>query len=394
MENKEKTSAKETPEEKVTATETCQENVSENETPEAKTSNGEVTKKDIKPLRGRRLVVSLVCIGIIAYGLWRLVDVFIEYTASEICNDAQIEQYITPVNLRASGYIAKVCFKEHQEVHKGDTLLILDDREYRIRLMEAEAALKDAKAGANVNSATEQTTQTSASVYSASIDEIEVRLAKLSKDIERYRNLVANKAATPIQLEQLEVEYDATKKKLEAARKQQEAAYKGVNEVTTRRGNVDAAIQRAEAAVEMARLNLSYCVVVAPCDGKLGRRTIEEGQMVNAGTTITYIIPDNQKWVIANYKETQIENLHVGQKVRMTVDALNNEVFEGTVTAISGATGAKYSLVPTDNSAGNFVKIQQRVPVRIDFTNISKEDNDRLAAGMMVVVKVERKDRQ
>lgn len=394
MENKEKTSAKETPEEKVTATETCQENVSENETPEAKTSNGEVTKKEIKPLRGRRLVVSLVCIGIIAYGLWRLVDVFIEYTASETCNDAQIEQYITPVNLRASGYIAKVCFKEHQEVHKGDTLLILDDREYRIRLMEAEAALKDAKAGANVNSATEQTTQTSASVYSASIDEIEVRLAKLSKDIERYRNLVANKAATPIQLEQLEVEYDATKKKLEAARKQQEAAYKGVNEVTTRRGNVDAAIQRAEAAVEMARLNLSYCVVVAPCDGKLGRRTIEEGQMVNAGTTITYIIPDNQKWVIANYKETQIENLHVGQKVRMTVDALNNEVFEGTVTAISGATGAKYSLVPTDNSAGNFVKIQQRVPVRIDFTNISKEDNDRLAAGMMVVVKVERKDRQ
>lgn len=394
MENKEKTSAKETPEEKVTATETCQENVSENETPEAKTSNGEVTKKDIKPLRGRRLVVSLVCIGIIAYGLWRLVDVFIEYTASETCNDAQIEQYITPVNLRASGYIAKVCFKEHQEVHKGDTLLILDEREYRIRLMEAEAALKDAKAGANVNSATEQTTQTSASVYSASIDEIEVRLAKLSKDIERYRNLVANKAATPIQLEQLEVEYDATKKKLEAARKQQEAAYKGVNEVTTRRGNVDAAIQRAEAAVEMARLNLSYCVVVAPCDGKLGRRTIEEGQMVNAGTTITYIIPDNQKWVIANYKETQIENLHVGQKVRMTVDALNNEVFEGTVTAISGATGAKYSLVPTDNSAGNFVKIQQRVPVRIDFTNISKEDNDRLAAGMMVVVKVERKDRQ
>ena len=394
MENKEKTSAKETPEEKVTATETCQENVSENETPEAKTSNGEVTKKDIKPLRGRRLVVSLVCIGIIAYGLWRLVDVFIEYTASETCNDAQIEQYITPVNLRASGYIAKVCFKEHQEVHKGDTLLILDDREYRIRLMEAEAALKDAKAGANVNSATEQTTQTSASVYSASIDEIGVRLAKLSKDIERYRNLVANKAATPIQLEQLEVEYDATKKKLEAARKQQEAAYKGVNEVTTRRGNVDAAIQRAEAAVEMARLNLSYCVVVAPCDGKLGRRTIEEGQMVNAGTTITYIIPDNQKWVIANYKETQIENLHVGQKARMTVDALNNEVFEGTVTAISGATGAKYSLVPTDNSAGNFVKIQQRVPVRIDFTNISKEDNDRLAAGMMVVVKVERKDRQ
>ena len=403
MESKEKTSAQEAPEQKENQQkapqvqdnqqEVNQQANSAEETPATEESPkaDEVTAKDIKPLRGRRLVVSLVGIAVIAYGLWKLVGVFRDYTATETSNDAQIEQYIAPVNLRASGYIAKVCFKEHQQVHKGDTLLILDDREYRIRLMEAEAALKDAKASGNVITASEQTTQTSASVYSASIDEIEVRLAKLAKDIERYRNLVANKAATPIQLEQLEVEYEATQKKLEATKKQQEAAYKGVNEVSTRRGSVAAAIQRAEAAVEMAKLNLSYCVVVAPCDGKLGRRTIEEGQMVNAGTTITYIIPNNQKWVIANYKETQVENLHVGQKVTMTVDALNNKVFEGTVTAISGATGSKYSLVPTDNSAGNFVKIQQRVPVRIDFSNLSKEDNDRLAAGMMVVVKAERR---
>ncbi|MBS7373802.1 MAG: HlyD family secretion protein [Muribaculaceae bacterium] len=399
MESKEKKSAQEAPEQKVNQQEAPEVLDNEKDTPTEEAAAGDagapvVTKKDIKPLRGRRLVVSLVGIAILAYGLWKLVGVFRDYTATETCNDAQVEQYIAPVNLRASGYIAKVCFKEHQQVHKGDTLLILDDREYRIRLMEAEAALKDAKASGNVISASEQTTQTSASVYSASIDEIEVRLAKLAKDIERYRNLVANKAATPIQLEQLEVEYEATQKKLEATKKQQEAAYKGVNEVSTRRGSVAAAIQRAEAAVEMAKLNLSYCVVVAPCDGKLGRRTIEEGQMVNSGTTITYIIPNNQKWVIANYKETQVENLHVGQKVRMTVDALDNKVFEGTVTAISGATGSKYSLVPTDNSAGNFVKIQQRVPVRIDFSNLSAEDNNRLAAGMMVVVKAEKTDRR
>lgn len=175
--------------------------------------------------------------------------------------------------------------------------------------------------------ATQQTTQTSASVYSASIDEIEVRLAKLAKDCERYRNLVEKKAATPIQLEQLEVEYAATKKKLESVKRQQAAAYKGVNEVVTRKQNVAAAIQRAEAAVEMAKLNLSYCVVVAPCDGKLGRRTLEEGQMVSAGA-ITYILPNAQKWVIANYKETQVENLYVGQKVRMTVDAISNKEFE------------------------------------------------------------------
>ena len=353
------------------------------------TSHEEMQKK-LKKQRIRQIIASLIGIAILAIGLWKIVCLFLDYNAHETSNDAQIEQYISPVNLRASGYVAKVCFKEHDEVHKGDTLLVLDDREYRIRLMEAEAALKDAKAGANVIDATQQTTQTSATVYSASIDEIEVRLAKLAKDCERYRNLVEKKAATPIQLEQLEVEYAATKKKLESVKRQQAAAYKGVNEVVTRKQNVAAAIQRAEAAVEMAKLNLSYCVVVAPCDGKLGRRTLEEGQMVSAGTTITYILPNAQKWVIANYKETQVENLYVGQKVRMTVDAISNREFEGTITAISGATGSKYSLVPTDNSAGNFVKIQQRVPVRIDFTNLSKEDNARLAAGMMVIVKAER----
>ena len=353
------------------------------------TSHEEMQKK-LKKQRIRQIIASLIGIAILAFGLWKIVCLFLDYNAHETSNDAQIEQYISPVNLRASGYVAKVCFKEHDEVHKGDTLLVLDDREYRIRLMEAEAALKGAKAGANVIDATQQTTQTSATVYSASIDEIEVRLAKLAKDCERYRNLVEKKAATPIQLEQLEVEYAATKKKLESVKRQQAAAYKGVNEVVTRKQNVAAAIQRAEAAVEMAKLNLSYCVVVAPCDGKLGRRTLEEGQMVSAGTTITYILPNAQKWVIANYKETQVENLYVGQKVRMTVDAISNREFEGTITAISGATGSKYSLVPTDNSAGNFVKIQQRVPVRIDFTNLSKEDNARLAAGMMVIVKAER----
>lgn len=137
----------------------------------------------------------------------------------------------------------------------------------------------------------------------------------------------------------------------------------------------------------MARLNLSYTVVTAPCDGKLGRRTLEEGQFINAGQTVTYIIPDTQKWVVANYKETQVENLRVGQEVQITVDAVSNRTFTGKITAISGATGSKYSLVPTDNSAGNFVKIQQRIPVRIDFTDLSPEDNERLAAGMMVIVK-------
>ncbi|MCI6310442.1 MAG: HlyD family secretion protein [Prevotella sp.] len=352
-------------------------------------TSAEVTAKKLKKQRIRQYIVSAIGVAILVWGIFEIACLFLDYKNTETSNDAQIEQYISPVNMRATGYIKKIYFKEHQDVKKGDTLLVLDDREYRIRVMEAEAALKDAQAGANVVNASLQTTETSATVYEASIAEIEIRLAKLEKDKQRYQNLVARNAATPIQLEQIETEYDATKKKLDATRRQQKAAYSGVNEVQTRRANSEAAIERAEAALEMARLNLSYCVVLAPCDGKLGRRALEEGQAVNAGQTITYIMPDTEKWVIANYKETQVENLHVGQKVKITVDAINGKVFSGKITAISGATGSKYSLVPTDNSAGNFVKIQQRVPVRIEFEGLSKEDNDRLAAGMMVVVKAQ-----
>ena len=341
----------------------------------------------LRKLRRWQIAVSLLGTAIIAWGVIQVACLFIGYKSSETSNDAQIEQYISPINLRASGYIKKIYFTEHQEIHKGDTLLVLDDREHRIRVMEAEAALKDAMAGATVIGATLQTTQTTASVYDASIAEIEIRLAKLEKDRQRYQNLVKRNAATPIQLEQIETEYEAARKKLEAVKRQQKAALSGVNEVSHRRENIEAAIQRATAALEMAKLNLSYTVVTAPCDGKLGRRALEEGQYITAGQTVTYILPDTQKWVIANYKETQIENLSLGQEVIITVDAISDKKFTGKITAISGATGSKYSLVPTDNSAGNFVKIQQRIPVRIDFTDLSPEDNERLAAGMMVIVK-------
>lgn len=341
----------------------------------------------LRKLRRWQMVVSLFGVGILIWGIVQTVFLFMGYKHTETSNDAQVEQYMSPVNLRASGYIKKIYFTEHQFVHKGDTLLVLDDREYKIRVMEAEAALKDALAGATVIGATLQTTQNTASVYDASIAEIEIRLAKLEKDRQRYENLVKRNAATPIQLEQIETEYEATLKKMDAVKRQRKAALSGVNEVSHRRENVEAAIQRATAALEMAKLNLSYTVVVAPCDGKLGRRALEEGQYISAGQTITYILPDTQKWIIANYKETQIENLAVGQDVIITVDAISDKKFTGKITAISGATGSKYSLVPTDNSAGNFVKIQQRIPVRIDFVNLSKEDNERLAAGMMVIVK-------
>ena len=191
--------------------------------------------KKLRKLRFWQIGISLLGVAIIVWGVFQAVCLFLNYKNNETSNDAQIEQYISPVNLRASGYIKKIYFTEHQEVHKGDTLLVLDDREYKIRVMEAEAALKDAQAGATVIGATLQTTQTTASVYDASIAEIEIRLGKLEKDRQRYQNLVKRNAATPIQLEQIETEYEATRKKLEATKRQQKAAFSGVNEVSHRR---------------------------------------------------------------------------------------------------------------------------------------------------------------
>ena len=273
---------------------------------------------------------------------------------------------------------------------KGDTLLVLDQREYALQLRMAEANLKDAMTGGNVLDATIDRTRHSSLMVDNSVEELEIRIRQLEKDVQRYQNLVAKKAATTFQLEHMQVELDAARQKLASVLRQKKVADTGVQEASLRTGNMEAAREKAEVALEQARLNYSYTVVLAPCDGQVGRRSMEEGQFIPAGTVITNIIPEREKWVIANFKETQTGNLHIGQKVTMTIDAIEGREYEGHITDIAGATGSKFSNVPTDNSAGNFVKIQQRVPVRIAFDGLSQKDYNEMAAGMMVVVKAEK----
>lgn len=308
----------------------------------------------------------------------------------ERTDDAQVEQYVSPINVKVAGYIREIRFTEHQHVHKGDTLLIIDDREYVIALQQADASLMDARSGRKVVAGTLNTVANSATVYDASIEEAELRVAKLQRDRDRYAKLLEKKASTPVVVEQYQAELDMAKARVSALKRQREAARSSVGEVNQRQENAEAAILRAEAAVNMARLNLSYTIVTAPADGCVGRRTIEEGQLVSPGQTITTLIPDTRKWVTANFKETQMARISKGQTVEICIDALPGKRFLGTVSAISSATGSKYSMIPTDNSAGNFVKIQQRVPVRIDFgSSLSTDDNLRMAAGMMCEVKVD-----
>lgn len=349
-------------------------------------------RKQLRRLRIRNITLNTVCILLAFSGISWTVNYFWKYVNYEITNDAVVDQYITPINIRVSGYISEVRFTEHQHVKAGDTLLILDDREYRIKLKDAEAALLDARASKDILSSGIRTSEVNVSVQEANIAETRARLWQLEQDYRRYANLLAEESVSQQQYEQVKANYEAMQARYDALLRQKSAAQSQYSETSKKSGSVEAMILRKEADLEMAQLNLSYTVVTAPFDGYMGRRTLETGQLVQAGQTLSNLVRGDDKWITANYKETQISNIYIGQEVRIKVDAIDNRVFHGKVTAISEATGSKYSLVPTDNSAGNFIKVQQRIPVRIDLTDASSDDMNRLRAGMMVETEALKKD--
>lgn len=341
-------------------------------------------QKRLKKLRTRNIILNIICILLAGSGLWWTVDYFWRYINYEITNDAFIDQYVAPLNIRVSGYIKEVRFKEHQYVHRGDTLLVLDNREYQIRVKEAEASLLDAHGSQSVLHSGIETSHTNIAVQDANIAEAKAQLWQLEQDYHRFERLLKDESVPQQQFEQTKAAYEAAQARYQALLEQKRAAQSQYTEASKRTVSAEAAIMQREADLDLARLNLSYTVLIAPYDGYMGRRTLEPGQYVSAGQTISYLVRNTDKWVTANYKETQIRNIFIGQEVRIKVDALPGRTFKGRVTAISEATGSKYSLVPTDNSAGNFVKVQQRIPVRIDLEDVSPNDMAHLRAGMMV----------
>ncbi len=354
-------------------------------------SSLELRYRRLKRRKRRNIIINTVCLLIACSGLAWAVSYFWRYINYEITNDASVDQYIAPVNVRVAGYIQEVRFKEHQFVHRGDTLVVLDNREYLIRQKEARAALMDANGSQDVLHSNIHTSQNRIAEQDASLDEAKARLWQAEQDYHRYERLLKEESVPQQQFDQSKADYEAAQARYEALLRQKETAHSQLNETSKRQVNIQAAILKAEAALDLANLNLSYTVVTAPYDGYMGRRTLEPGQYVSAGQTLSYLVRQSDKWITANYRETQIANIYIGQPVRIRVDGIPGKVFHGHVTAISEATGSKYSLVPTDNSAGNFVKVQQRIPVRIDLDNVSAEDMARLRAGMMVETEALRK---
>lgn len=358
-------------------------------------------KQRMPKKKNRGTIVSMLVLLLVLAGLYWVIHAYFNIGNNRFTNAAQVESYINPINTRVSAYIKDIRFIEHQYVKKGDTLLILDDSEIQTQLGQAEAAYLSALASKHVTANSVRTAtnnigtaQSNSDAAQANIASAKARLWNAEQNFNRYKNLLKDEAVTRQQFDQVKTEYEASSAALEAVSSQYQAVANAqgtsvltVTEVQSRLGMNDAEIKRAENALNMAKLNLSYTVITAPHDGIMGRRTINIGQLLSPSQQVATIVDSNNIWITANYREKQMENVVIGGLATIQVDALGGKQFVGKITAISGATGARYASVPLDNSTGNFVKVQQRIPVRIEFTSENKtEDLKLLRAGMNVEV--------
>ena len=371
---------------------------------------------------GRKVIIfSVVLLLVLAAGFW-----YWRSTFSEDTDDAQVDGNIYQISSRIAGTVTAVHVEENSEVKAGQLLVELDPKDYQVALEQAQAALASAQADyqtANVNvpitnvttstqvstsgtdvvaaeSAVTQSQQQSAAA-AARVDQAKANAIKATKDVERYTPLVekdvisrqqydaAVASATASNAQVIEAEKDLVaqesgitqaQQRLDSAKQQAAQARKnGPQQVKAEQARAQAAlaqIKQAQARVDQALLNLSYTRVVAPTAGVVNKKNVEAGGNLSAGQDLLTIVPLSDLWVTANFKETQLAHMHPCQEVDIKVDALGGRHFSGKVTQVGGATGSRLSLFPPENATGNYVKVVQRIPVRIDFTNLKQENGD------------------
>ncbi|MDE6394377.1 MAG: HlyD family secretion protein [Duncaniella sp.] len=339
--------------------------------------------------RSKKIISYVITVAVIAIAAIWVGSKFIRFGNVEFTDNAQVRQHIVPVNSRVQGYIREIRFDEFAEVKKGDTLVIIDDADMRLNVARARADYQNALAGREVADRSVGVASANVGVTEASIAEAKVVMDMAAGDYERYKKLLEQDAVTRQQYDMAKTDYEAKKARYEMLARQRSATSSVVAETRQRISQNEAGIELAKALLETAELNLSYCVIVAPCDGYASRKEIQVGQLVQPGQTLLDVVATGDVWVTANYKETQLKHIHPGSKVEIKVDAIPDVVFDGEVTSISKATGASLSILPQDNSAGNFVKVRQRVPVRIEFSaDNNPADMELLRAGMNVECEV------
>jgi membrane fusion protein (multidrug efflux system) len=336
----------------------------------------------------KRILYNVIIACFLVGGLIYVCSRFLHLGNVEYTDNAQVCRHITPVNTRVPGFIKEIRFEEFQPVHKGDTLAIIEDTEFRLHLAQAEADLANAMAGREATSAGIATTQNNLRVSDAGIAEAKAQLDNARRESERFTKLLAEGAVTQQQYDGVQTAYESAKARYDQVTRAKNTTSLVRTEQTHRLSQTEAGQRLAEAAVELAQLNLSYTVIIATCDGVTGRKDIHEGQLVQPGQTLVNIVDNSEIWVMANYRETQLQNIAVGAEVEIEADAVPGVHYRGTVQTISDATGAQFSLIPQDNATGNFVKVEQRVPVRISLEGNDAEDLAKLRSGLNVTCEV------
>jgi len=344
------------------------------------------------------IIGSLLLAGL-AYGSYK----YFHSLAHEGTDDAQIEKNMSPIIPRVSGYVKKVYIQDNDYVKKGDTLFTIDPKDYQLKIDEAAAALAAAEGNFEVSKADISSILASIAVSDANmksaggnIQTAKIKLGLATNDFNRYSNLYKNHTITKQQYEQALAAKEEAENQVRILEQQQRAssyqksAVTAKSVVSDKQTDVAAAnIKRAKAMLEAAKLNLTYTVVTAAIDGQVSKIDIQPGQLVQPGQSLFYIINNEEAWVVANFKETQINKMVVGQKVSLKVDAYPDYEFKGTVISFSPATGSRFSILPPDNATGNFVKTIQRLPVKIGIdADNDKEKVKLLRPGMNVDVDV------
>lgn len=338
-------------------------------------------KKKRSPIR--IIVLSLVLIAGGYFGYTK-----ISFAMShETTDNAQVETMITPVLPRVSGYVKTVAVSDYDSVKESQLVVTLDDDEMQTQLLQMEADYKSSEADILNARASLNTTTTSITVNKGNITLGEVKKQQAQEDYERNQKLFADQAITRKQL-------DDSRFALEVANQQLINAKNDYVSADSRVAVSNAAIQKAEAAldikkaaIQQQKLKISYTKIYSPVAGKLGKKNITAGQYVQAGTPLFSIVNDSTYWIVANFKETQIKKFHPGMPVEIELDAYPDAKITGTIESLSDATGAKFSLLPPDNSSGNFVKVTQRVPVKILINDVPRY-KDILRAGLSAYITI------
>ncbi|MBW8685922.1 HlyD family secretion protein [Chitinophaga rhizophila] len=344
------------------------------------------------------IVLAVLVIGGGAFGVTK----YIHSLHHEETDNAQVEANVSPVIPRITGYVKEVRVKDNQRVKKGDTLVILDDRDLQIKVAQAQAGLAAAEvnvqvAVASTNAARSNisSSQANISAVDAQIEAAKVNVWRASQDYDRYANLIKDHSITQQQYEQALAAKQTAERQLNVLQEQKKVASRQSNAVSTQSDataeQINAAkaiIKERQAELDNANLVLSYSVITAQADGEVSKIFVQPGQLVQAGQSLFSVVLSNDVWVVANFKETQLNKMKLGQKVSVHIDAFPGKSIEGKVTSFSPATGARFALLPPDNASGNFVKVVQRLPVKIEFNDLNQAEVKQLRPGMNAEVDV------